>query len=539
MSVVRWLGIGLIVTTLVATAFIIHPTAFAGNHPQAAVQNSNGLKGGVYPAPGTLVGSLTFSQNCGSGIGVGITYDGTYLWVSCYLSNPDLLRVDPATGTVLQTYNIESGLGSLAYDSTRNAIWGADGCGAAGTAIQFIQLDASKTSIMSVTSPFDPGTLGLPCLVDGLAIDDAASPNILYYSPDTSTTVFEFSLTGVLVTSFPWTGTGCYNSGLGIGGNLLFQGSDGCSHVWVIDKVTHAPAFDFATPAINNHRDESLTCDPNTFSPVQVMWSKEAYTPNTAYAFAIPAGTCGSGGLPPPSGTFDTDPPAWTSGNLCSSISYPGPGDITCVSLVSQAPNPLWWNFTEVPAKIQGGTVTVDIFGSADCINLNFHSFYTTIVINLFGSVYACASPVGEGALAPGINIVINSEGDSLTLNQMGSQYDTNLTVYGTTTFVSDTQSGSFDNTTVTYIGWGEKAQVCPSGITDLRVHWSEVSYGSYNTFNTIFVDGTNVVHPPANYAYSTEPLLPPDGMAFGTGDLYGNETTQTAPPGTCGYLGT
>jgi hypothetical protein len=241
-----------------------------------------------------------------------------------------------------------------------------------------------------------------------------------------------------------------------------------------------------------------------------------------------PQGITPSGGSPQP---------AWNTGNLCNSISYPGPGNVTCVSLVSQASYPLWYNFSA--GEVQGGTVTVAIYGSADCINLNFHSFYTTIVIDLLGSGYSCpASGVSGSPVGPGVNVAINSEGDSFTLNQLGSVYTTNVTVYGTTTFVSAVQAGSGLTTTVTYVGTTAGFATCPSGITDGRVAWSEVSFGSYNTFNTIFVDGTNVAHPPANYAYSTEPLLPPDGAAFGYNDLYGNETTQTAPAGSCSYLG-
>lgn len=52
------------------------------------------------PPVGTVAGGVTFSQDCSSGIGVGITYDGSSLWYSCYDSSPDLLRADPRTGQV-------------------------------------------------------------------------------------------------------------------------------------------------------------------------------------------------------------------------------------------------------------------------------------------------------------------------------------------------------------------------------------------------------------------------------------------------------
>ncbi|MGP8075475.1 MAG: hypothetical protein ACLP8Y_01880 [Thermoplasmata archaeon] len=238
--------------------------------------------------------------------------------------------------------------------------------------------------------------------------------------------------------------------------------------------------------------------------------------------------------------------PEWNSGNLCSTISYPGPGDVTCVSLVSSSSVPLWYNFSA--GTVQGGTVTVVVDGSADCINLNFHSFYSTIMIELEGSYYSCAGFVGSGPpptvasvgvnSPAGLNVVVNSEGDLFDLVQDGAGYYSNVTIYGTTTYASTTMWSSQLNTTYTYIGTKPGFSSCPSGIVDGRVAWSDASYGSDNTFNTVFIDGTNTHVVPPNYAYSTETLLPPDGNAFGTNDLYGNETTQTAPVGSCQYLG-
>jgi hypothetical protein len=83
----------------------------------------------VRAANGDLIATVNFSQDCASGIGVGIAFDGKDLWYSCAASNPDLLRADPTTGTVVASYNIVGGLGALAYDATRNAIWAGPGGG--------------------------------------------------------------------------------------------------------------------------------------------------------------------------------------------------------------------------------------------------------------------------------------------------------------------------------------------------------------------------------------------------------------------------
>ncbi len=255
-------------------------------------------------APGDLIGNVTFSQDCASGLGVGITYDSSNLWYSCYSTPTDLYRADPKTGIVSASYSIEGGLGSIAYDTSRNVIWAADAGGSSVPGeIYKIQLDMNKNVVL--TTPWFKTGFGDPFgIVDGLGLDTKVNPNQLYWSPDGSTTIYVFDISdnpiigGTFNRSFSWTGTGCYNSGVAIGGNLLFQGSNGCNHVWVVDKNTLLPAFDFSTKVSSdpNFRDEGLTCDPNTFSPIEVEWSKEAYSPSRAHAFEIPKGTCTFGG---------------------------------------------------------------------------------------------------------------------------------------------------------------------------------------------------------------------------------------------------
>ncbi len=258
--------------------------------------------------PGTYVGSVTFSVGCNSGLGVGIAYDGTYLWYSCYGDVLDLHRADPNTGTVAASYDIvpDGGLGALSYDATRNAIWAGEGGGGPGAGpIYRIDLDGSQ-NVIGVVSPFS--TNNYCGLDDGLAFDarNVADPtdDVLYYSDDCGTTVIDvYAISGgAPIESFVWGGGGCYSSGLAVGGPLLYQGSDGCSHVWVIDKASKAPAYDFTTIVAGDpsFRDEDLECDTNTFAALgkHVMWSKEAYSPMRAHAFEIEFGSCGIGGRP-------------------------------------------------------------------------------------------------------------------------------------------------------------------------------------------------------------------------------------------------
>lgn len=257
----------------------------------------------AYPANGSLVGTVHFSHPCPDagghvgGISVGAAFDGTNLWYTCFNSgaDPDLLRADPKTGLVSATFNIDGGLGAIAFDVTRNAIWAAPG-GPNPGAIWLINLDASEnvtTSAIHFNAGGDAGTLD-----DGLGFD--AADDTLYFKPDIGPVIHHYTTAGVKLTDIPGAIScmGADTSGLAIGGNLLFEGKNGCAHVFVVDKNTLAPAFDFSTIVAGdpNFRDEGLTCDNVTFAPVDVMWSKEAFAPVRAAAFAIPKGTCGVGG---------------------------------------------------------------------------------------------------------------------------------------------------------------------------------------------------------------------------------------------------
>lgn len=293
------------------------------------------------------------TQNDSRGIGVGIAFDGEHLWYSCWrtgLTEPadpgkpnfDLHKANPLTGAVIASYNIAQGLGGLAYDAKRNGLWaGWGGPGNTGK-VYFIPFDASKLARPGeVEIKFNVNGHGIVFdLNEGLAYDN--EDETLYVSDDGSTTITQYTLAGAILRDFSWAGQPCadpsggFNSGLAIGGMLLYQGANGCNHVWVVDKADPFPYdaadpsnFDFSTTLVNdtNFRDEDLECDTVTFAAQgrHVMWSVEAYSPRRAKAFEIPLDTCGIGGNPP--GTPPpTAAPTATATPVPLKLRPPGPG---------------------------------------------------------------------------------------------------------------------------------------------------------------------------------------------------------------------
>jgi Ca2+-binding RTX toxin-like protein len=255
-----------------------------------------GLVAPARATTGDVVTTVTFSQPCSSGIGVGVAFDGQNLWYSCWRQDPDLFRADPATGQVTASYDIAfQGLGAIAYDATRNAIWAGWGGPNVGK-IYLVQLDAAK-NVTSSNYVFTVNAVDAQLdLDDGLAYD--GTDDTLYVSEDTSTTISHYTTSGQKIGQTNWAGQSCYNSGLAVGGDTMFEASDGCTKIWLANKSNPSGAIgNFNTGAV---RDEDLECDPVTFASQgrDVIWSREAYSPQ-AKAFEIPSGSCGLGGLPP------------------------------------------------------------------------------------------------------------------------------------------------------------------------------------------------------------------------------------------------
>ena len=277
-----------------------------------------------------------------------------------------------------------------------------------------------------------------------------------------------------------------------------------------------------------------------------------------AVAYAAPAvATSVKGTSPSTAITPAGSNPVWNTGNACQAPNgYITTGTVgghpylTCTVTAQGTyniftgqitPTNLWWNFSA--GETQGVILSVEVGGSWDCLNFNFHSFYGQINIILGGSGYYCAPAGGvlTGSAGPtsstsGVNVAINSEGDCVTVVQAGSGYASTFYVYGTTTSVNFLLGGSELSPTVFFLGTTSGFGTCPSGITFGRTFVHGVSGGAYNTLSTVWVDGTNVASPPANVPYFTMHWWPTNG-GLAKGDKLGFEVTQSEPSAGCAYL--
>lgn len=211
-------------------------------------------------------------------VGVGIAFDGTNLLVSCY-NDSTVTAVSPVDGSQVAIHPIfgASSLGALAWDNGRGLLWACSGFNQIGT-------------IDLITNAFTPVFSG-GCF-DGLAYD--GSDDTIWASDDAASTTEHYTITGTLLSSHSWGGgLGSYgNSGIAVGGPLLYLANDGGSSIYTSPKdFSSAPAF-FATFP---RRLEDMECDNINFPGVGAMWSKDAYD-NVLNAWEIPNGSCIFGG---------------------------------------------------------------------------------------------------------------------------------------------------------------------------------------------------------------------------------------------------
>lgn len=248
-------------------------------------------------------------------VGVGIAFDGTNLLISCYSDNT-VTAVSPADGSQVAVHQISGArdLGALAWDNGRGLLWACSASSDVGT----IDLATDAfTFVFSSNGCFD-----------GLAYD--GSDDTIWASADASSPVWHFTATGAPLGSFPVNLGGYGNSGIAVGGSLLYLANNGGAQIYEVAKAFSPPPTLFAS---FDARLEDMECDNITFgsgpTPKAAIWSIDAYD-NILNAWEIPNGSClfGGGGNPPPPTSVQipsigiTKTPSASSVNAGGSVTY-------------------------------------------------------------------------------------------------------------------------------------------------------------------------------------------------------------------------
>lgn len=245
------------------------------NVPPAA-QCTNSLGTSVAVVPGNLVGFPAIP---------------VLLVTSCF-GQGQLFYLDPSTNpaTLVKTVTTSpfpnSGWGSLAFRGD----WGdLTGCANDSLTHPLYRIDPNTGA-----ATFLFNSVSGHSICDGHAWD--ATDQTFFVSPDVSSTVYRFSAAGAPLGSFP-AAPGCPNSGVAVGGSVLYEACNGILTIFRTDKTTGAVLSSFPSAG---SRTEDLECDPISFADqgIDIMWSKDAFS-DQLFAFEIPEGECGLGGEPP------------------------------------------------------------------------------------------------------------------------------------------------------------------------------------------------------------------------------------------------
>lgn len=259
----------------------------------------------AYAAPGTLLSTVSLPGNGSSVSGtLAVTGFGThYITTRSFFGGPIDIYV-PCVGaacaaTLVATKTLlVTPVSGLSFDPTRTTatnvfVWGVD-----SNNIYLIDLGDPTVSGPVVSQVLlCTATNGGAALTDGVAYD--ASDDTLYYSPDVNLSVFQISLgppngppCTLLNTISPQNMAGVADgsvSGVAIGApGTLYIARDGAAEIRQVFNPSGVFIQQFAT---TSGRVEALTCDPNTYAPLEAILAKDAFA-GIYEAFEVEPGTC-------------------------------------------------------------------------------------------------------------------------------------------------------------------------------------------------------------------------------------------------------
>jgi hypothetical protein len=205
-----------------------------------------------------------------------------------------------ATKTVVDGGNNPVNVSCIAWDPSRNVMWGVEPVSNPRRVFSINMGDFFADGDVVATFAFNADGAAGSGLCDGVAYDPGS--DTLWISPDVNSSVYEFGLPagGLLNTVTPKNSDGNADglvSGVVVGsGNTLYIGRNGAQEVRLIDKTTGNFISQFSQ---TQGRAEDLACDPVTYAPLEAILAKEANDPFYE-AFEVEPGTCPLPGDPDP-----------------------------------------------------------------------------------------------------------------------------------------------------------------------------------------------------------------------------------------------
>lgn len=259
------------------------------------------IAGPVQAAPGDLVASIPLSA-AGYGVSVAVGCDPTVIYYTILftdftgdglLHSMDKLGNDLGSVPIVDPSGAPLLIDEIAYDLPNNVLWG---CEHNTNPIRVWMINqgtgAAAPGFVSAT-----GSIGT--FRDGIAVD--ATDGTLWLSGDVSTTVDHYTLLGAplgVITPADAAGNPLgLISGVQVGiGDLLYIGRDGAGQIVRVKKSDGSFIGSFSSPG---GRDEGLECDPISFAPKTVIWSRDFFSPGRLDAIEVESGTCRCGGVTP------------------------------------------------------------------------------------------------------------------------------------------------------------------------------------------------------------------------------------------------
>ncbi len=261
-----------------ATASVPTPPTGPKGHPQRPHRTAPRAP---RSAPGDILAQFLAPNPFGYFNGRAVAFDGTNLWYDYAPTwNPETHIYEvTTTGSLIKTMDIGVGIGALAWDPGRGKLWGGayDGTGGVYT------IDPSTGATTLQFNFLQPDSY--EGYIDGLDYDQ--STDTLWISNDDAETVYNVSVTGTILSSFPMSKTGFFNnSGIAVDGPSLWLADPNAFEVVHADKSGNPLLNSFGTP---NYTAEDLSYDALTFAPKCALWANEAtYVTPRLTAFEVP-----------------------------------------------------------------------------------------------------------------------------------------------------------------------------------------------------------------------------------------------------------